>query len=538
MSLIDTDLSFDPRDPRFPVPGGALTWSVQVFTTGNGYGLRPAEPLVEADRVHLRTGYAALGQQRTVDAGEVEIEVSLSDGVLTWSITAQHAEPIKAVKLLLRGLPQEQLRAGWWTPNTGRSHTHHERFQLEYPGPEWATPWVAVGTESDCSSLSVRDPSVRKHVLHVHQPAHSPEPIVELLHVPAASARGTTCQVPEIRLRANADPVDQDLDEHLRFVEEAHGLVPWESRPDVPDWLRDTSLVVTLHGQHWTGYVFNTFSQMGDALRFIAQHIDPHRVLAYLPGWEGRYYYAYPRYRPGEDLGGADGFAELVRTAHDLGFRLMPMFGGHGANVTQYPDWERAVMRNDTDRYVELLNRPDWDSDRSGEGDQVFLNPAEPGFRTHLVESISALVEEFGVDAAFLDTVGYYFNDPRHDVFDGYRLLVEELHRRHPGLVLAAEGWWDALSALFPLSQQWFGTDRDLRAPRVVSHYARTTGHLAEGTPGRGSTGVHEKGYIPRPPDVVREGHLPVVGVVDDTVALHGDELAAICRWAAANSPR
>lgn len=31
MSLIDTDLSFDPRDPRFPVPGGALTWSMQVL---------------------------------------------------------------------------------------------------------------------------------------------------------------------------------------------------------------------------------------------------------------------------------------------------------------------------------------------------------------------------------------------------------------------------------------------------------------------------------------------------------------------------
>ncbi|SFT03231.1 hypothetical protein [Saccharopolyspora flava] len=542
MSLIDTDLSFDPRDPLFPAPGSApatagLRWSVQVFTTANGYGLRPADPLVEDDRVRVRTGYASLGRQRTVDAGEVDVEVRTQDGVLTWAITARHDEPIKAVKLLLRGLPADRLAEGWWAPNTGRSQLHHERFQLEHPSPDWATPWVAVGEEPRCSTLSVRDPQVRRHVLHVNRPPHSPEPIVELVHVPAASARETTCHVPEIRFRPDAD-VDADLDEHLRFTEQAHGLVPWESRQDVPDWLRDVALVVTLHGQHWTGYVFNTFSQMSEALRFVSRHIDPHRVLAYLPGWEGRYYYAYPRYRPGPDLGGDEGFAELVRTARELGFRLMPMFGGHGANVVQYPDWERAVMRNDTDRYAELLNRPDWDSDRSGEGDQVFLNPGEPGFRAHLVESISAIVDEFGVDAAFLDTLGYYFDDPRHDVFDGYRLLVAELHRRHPGLVLAAEGWWDALSGLFPLSQQWFGTDRDLRKPRVLTRYARTTGHLAEGTPGPGSTGVHEKGFIPRPPDVAREGHVPVVGVVDDTLAEHSEELAAICRWAAENAPR
>ncbi|MDA3624924.1 hypothetical protein [Saccharopolyspora oryzae] len=545
MGLIDTDLSFDPRDPYFPAPGATgVEWALQVFTTVNGYGLDAANTWLSDDRTHLRADrYAWFGQQLTVDAGSVDVDVVNDGGALQWSIAARHAEPIKAVKLVLRGLPPEQLRAGWWAPNTGRNFAHGvngQRFQLEYPGPDWATPWVAAGTDQAGFALSVRDPLVRRQILHVQQPPYSPGPIVELVHLPLASARSTTYRVPPIRLRLGTDAqtADADLTAHMSFVEGAQGLQPWETRPDVPEWMRHIALVVTLHGQHWTGYVFNTFPRMAEALRFIAQHIEPHRVLAYVPGWEGRYYYVYPQYRPGEDLGGAEGFAAFTRTARQLGVRLMPMFGGHGANVVQYPPWEKSVLRNDTDRYVELLNRPDWDSDRVGEGDQVFLNPGEPEFRAHLVDSISATVDNFGVDAAFLDTLGFWFNEPRHDVFDGYRQLVGDLRSRHPELLLAVEGWWDALSGLFPLSQQWYGMDRDLRKPRVLTRYARTTGHLAEGTPGPGSTGVHEKGFLPRPADVFHEGHIPVVGIADTTLPNQAEEVAAICRWAAEHGPR
>lgn len=544
----DTDLSFDPRDPYFPAPGDAgPRWAVQVFTETNGYGLDASSARLterSAETVHLRCDrYALLGQQRVVEAGEADIVVRRDAGSWEWSITARHDEPIKAVKLLVKGLPPAALRAGWWAPNTGARTAHGvdgTRFQLEYPGPDWATPWIAAGDEEHRLTLSVRDDQVRRQILHVNQPPYSDEPIVELVHVPSAAARSANYRVPPIRVHPDASgrAVETDLDEHLSFVEAARGLVPWSSRTDRPEWLEDIALVVTLHGRHWTGYVFNTFERMAEALRFVARHIEPTRVLAYLPGWEGRYYYDYPRYEPSPELGGPEGFAELVATARELGTRVMPMFGGNGANAVRYPEWPRAAFRNDTDRYVELLNRPDWDGDRVGEGDQVFLNPGEPGFRRHLAESISAIVREFGVDAAFLDTAGYWFNDPRHDLLDGYRRLAEDLHHRHPELLLAAEGWWDGLSALFPLSQQWHSVDRDLRESRVLTRYARTTGHLAEGTPGRGSTGVHEKGFAPRPPDVAREGHVPVVGIVDDTLTEQPEEVAAICRWAEEHAPR
>jgi hypothetical protein len=192
----------------------------------------------------------------------------------------------------------------------------------------------------------------------------------------------------------------------------------------------------------------------------------------------------------------------------------MPMFGANGVNLAKYPDWEAAAIRNDTGRYPTMLNSPDWDGDRFPESDQVFLNPGEPVFRAHLVAAVGRMVEEYGVDAAFFDTAGFWFNDPRFELYEGYRELTADLRRKHPSLLVVSEGWWDAMIALFPVSQQWLGVPRDIEVPSFLTKYARTTSHLAEGTPGSGSTGVHEQGYRARPERETLPGHLPVVSFV------------------------
>ena len=171
---------------------------------------------------------------------------------------------------------------------------------------------------------------------------------------------------------------------------------------------------------------------MAETLRFVCHHMPAQHVAAYLPGWEGRYYFAYPWFEPGADMGGDAGFRRLAATAKELGVRLMPMFGMHGANIQRYADWERAVFRNRTNRHVVLLNKPDWDSDRSGEDDLVFLNPGEPQFRQHLVEQVSAAVTAYELEIAYFDTTAVWFNDPRYNLYDGYRALLTELRDRHP----------------------------------------------------------------------------------------------------------
>jgi hypothetical protein len=542
------ELSFDPRDPTFETPGlPEVRWAVQVFTTRNLFGLAPERTHLAADGDGLRLvcdGLTWAGQQRRA-SGRVEVHLARRDGALCWQAEARHDEPVKVVKLLLHGLPEDALAQGWWTPTTAVGDLTRPAAALplswRYPWPEWLTPWACAGEGSGAVCLSVRDPEVRAKRLYVHLPPYTDgRPVVELACEEDARRWGNHFAAPEVRLRicAAAAEVDADFDDHLAFVERAFAVPRWEDRPDVPTWMRDVRLVLNLHGQHWTGYVFNTFDRMGEALRFVTRHIPGEQVLAYVPGWEGRYYFAYPFYRPGEDLGGEAGFRRLLTTARSLGVRVMPMFGANGANAQLYPDWEQAAFRNRTGRVVRLINCPDWDTDRAGEDDQVFLNPGEPGFRAHLCRQVSEAVTSYDLDGVFLDTSACWFNDPRHNVYDGYRELLAELRRQHPGVLFAGEGWWDALLALFPVNQSWLGVDRVYRRPELLTRYGRALGHLAEGTPGPGSTGVHEGGFRPGPRPIPTFGHIPSLGIVDDTLERYADEIAAICHSAAERSVR
>lgn len=537
------DLSFDPRDPTFEAPGmPGVRWAIQIFTVNNLYALDPQRVTLTAHDAGVSLvcdGLAWAGQQRTA-AGRVEVRVGRDSDALTWRVSAWHDEPIKNVKLLLYGLPEAALATGWWMPTTAEGAFEHPSPELplrwRYPFPEWHTAWACAGDASDAVTVSVRDPEVRPKCLYVHLPPYTDErAVVEIVCEEDARRWGDHFASPEIRLRhcTSQTEINADFESHLGFIEDAFALRPWDERGDVPAWMRDIRLVLNLHGQHWTGFVFNTFDRMAETLRVVADDIPGDQVLAYVPGWEGRYYYEYPFYQPGDDLGGEAGFRRLLATARELGIRVMPMFGANGANAQRYPDWERAAFRNRTDRIVRLINCPDWDTDRAGEDDQLFLNPGEPGFRAHLAGQVSDAVARYDLDGVFLDTSACWFNDPRYNVVDGYRALLAGLRDRHPGVLFAGEGWWDALLGIFPVNQSWLGVDRVYRRGDLLTRYARAIGHLADGTPGPGSTGVHEAGYHRGPRPTPTFGHIPTLGFVDDTLERYAAEVAAVCRAAA-----
>jgi hypothetical protein len=373
---------------------------------------------------------------------------------------------------------------------------------------------------------------VRPKRLYVNKPHWSTSDVLEIVTDESAVARSSRFEAPEIRLRAcgSQQEVRSDFRDHVAWLEGAYGLVSWEKRNDVPAWARNLDLVLTLHGQHWTGFVFNTFDEMAEILKDITADVPGNRILAYLPGWDGRYYWQYPDYRPGKDLGGDDGFARLAATARSLGVHLMPMFGANGANVRRYPDWERAALRSPSNTYPALINEPDWDNDRAPEDDLVFLNPGAPQFRQHLVQRIADLVERHPIDGVFLDTSGCWFNDPRFEMYPGYKELVGEIHHRHPDLLVCGEGWYDALLGVFPVNQTWLDVSQPQRFDDLPIAYARTLGHLNEGAPGAGSTGVHEGGTRSLGKPLRVPGHIPALSVVDDTFTKHRQAVRDFCR--------
>jgi len=160
-------------------------------------------------------------------------------------------------------------------------------------------------------------------------------------------------------------------------------------------------------------------------------------------------------------------------------------------------------------------NRPDWDASRSHDpGWQAWLNPGHPAWRNHLVGQVSSLLSEYGLRAVFFDTQHIWENDPQCDVYEGLRALRDELRARFPDLLVAGEGWYDALGAITPVSQ----TGAPARWPDLFSRYSRTFAHLSWGDPSRDSCGVHEAGYTPFRLVPDEAYWWPTLPVVDGTI--------------------
>jgi hypothetical protein len=271
---------------------------------------------------------------------------------------------------------------------------------------------------------------------------------------------------------------------------------------------------------HWTGRAFLDYGRMLDVLRFVTDRIEGRRVLAYLPGFEGRYYWQYGEWRPEPRLGGEHGFAALCKGARELGVHVMPMFGGNcvNARLPRFAELDpRAYLKSATGNRF-YGNQPDWDFSRAHDtGWQAWLNPGHPGFRADLAGQIEALAARFGFDGVFLDTIHVWLNDPDHSVYAGTRALVERLRAAIPGVLLAAEHDYDALLGVFPLFQRsYWGRD-----PTWTARYALRFAHLCEGEP-EGRTGVHEFGRFAAradaPPERAAPGYLPTLAFQDDTL--------------------
>jgi hypothetical protein len=143
-----------------------------------------------------------------------------------------------------------------------------------------------------------------------------------------------------------------------------------------------------------------------------------------------------------------------------------------------------------------------------------------------LLEQVSALTQAYALPAAFFDTTHVWVNDPQHDVYGGLVALRDELKARFPDMLVAGEGWYDALGAVTPLSHSPAHLPQAWQA--LFSRHNRCFLHLATGDPARGSTGVHEAGQAPfeLAPD---DAHMvPTLTVVDGTIERAGEQIDAV----------
>jgi hypothetical protein len=518
--------SFDFPEPSVEFAG--LRFGFLIFSRENVYGLDQARMAVEVgpDSLLLScTGFVwAGGQERA--PGRLIARFRRSGATIEWDTTVEMPRPIKSVTSIVRGLPRGKLSAGGGAP----FDPHDDEVLWGYPfgagdlfggNTAWGlgTPLVAVQEgESQYWNLSSLDDQVRAKRFYFQPGEHGYK--VEAVFEAEGWRDQQRLVVPTWRLVRTAT-LEEGTHLHYAHLERAYGLPTFESRADAPPWLRGVTLVLALHGAHYTGYVFNDFARMLEILRWVAPRIAAEQVLVFLPAWDGRYYWNYPRYRADERMGGEAGLRRLVDEGHRLGFRFMPMFGMNAAN-RRLPEFEAVAdaATSFIDGNHMDLDWVDWDNDRHQEGWLAYMNLGVASWRDWLAQRIADCIERYGVDGYFLDIAGGWIDNPRADMHAGTRLLVEGLRTRYPHVLACGEMHYDALLAVMPFFQVY--------SP-LASRYARFFSHLSHPAPGRGSSGVHESGFgrWNVATSGMGRGPIPTITVVDDTFTTHRDQFAA-----------
>lgn len=525
----------------FPEPGvvfGDHRFSFLVFTDENTYSLDRS--LMRAsgngDALELTcTGLVWAGGQEKAP-GNVTVRFRRTGRTIEWDITAEAGHPIKTVTTVIRDVPRGQVSfgggnlqdtrdgdaLGGYTFGAGDLHGAGTPQSMSTPVT------ILQVAENDFLYITTQDTKVRPKRYYYQAGERAFR--VEAIYEHDAWRNDTRVTVPRWQL-GHASTFEDAMAPHMTHVERAFNLPAWETRSDVPQWMRDLAMVTTLHGEHYTGFIFNDYASQLAILRWMATQIPANRVLVFLASWDGRYYWDYPNYQVPARMGGEEGFRRLISEGQRMGFRMMPMFGTNSANRKQ-PVWPQiasgATYKIDGDLYN--LNWVDWNNDRHQDGWLTYMNVGEDKWRTFLEGRIAGIIDKFKVDAYFLDIVGGHVNSTTGDMHEGTKLLVRNLREKYPDCVGVGEMPYDALYEFIGLYHAGGGGR--------WRKYARFYQHLSAPAPGRGSSGVHESGFGRFNTETLNlnPNAIPTLQVVDDTFTKHRDTMAAIIAAAKARA--
>ena len=509
---------FDFNDAYVSFAG--LEFAFRITTFENVYGLDPDLTTLSAGKDSLAMeahGLRYAGGQRR-HAGTVMAEMRQEGRTITFQCSGSHTGDIKGITILIRGLAAavaaDDENIFQW-PSTDLNADSFPRIKT----PNGRSTILPQSTSANTRRWSVYREYSGHHVVNITEDNRYTDP--------SRIMEGTVW-----RLNLKSE-IDDPRTAWYDMLELERGLKPWAERTDVPEWFQDVALVLNMHCEGWTGYVFNTFDRQLEILRWMSERIDGKRVLVYLPGWDGRYYWNYPLYEPSEACGGADGLKRLVSGAHELGMHVVPMFGVIASNYihTRELGLEDTACRT-AYGLPEICNWTEWDEDLSPEPIWQSLNVGALKFRRHLLSRITGTTNMFGTDGAMLDISGWAPRDPGHSLLDGLKDLIGSLHERYEDYLIFGENGCDLHMPFIPLFQH----GAHLPSDHPFHRYCRSAYHLYCGAPGNGSTGVFESGYnhyVPPKSDIPA---IPTLAIVQDTLPSYEQEveeaLETARRWA------
>ncbi len=527
------DLSYKLNNQilNFKIKEGSVDASVEVFSFENIYTV----PGYSRQGDKYRSLGLVWGNTEPVSGG-VELVVSEEDGGLKIDAAASLDKNIRCIKVRLDGLPLGRL-----VSLIDKDHEVTE-YGAVYNYPEgWRSLSMPllVFRLPDGEFMYIRclDKTVNPKRFFIKK-------VGEAMRVDVVcEADGTSLDkeytIPTLALGFASD-ADSIYEEQSEIMKRDFGLSEFTDCKIAPDWLKkDISLVVTMHMQTFTGYMFHTYESALEDIRKLTEHIDGRHILVYLTGWEGRYYYKYGDYTPDDRMGGAEGLKKCVDGMHELGCKVMAMYGINYANKNLpevakcIPDSEIALASGGRFHNGSV----NWEGAHHYDFNEfVTLSVAGRSWRECLFGQIKRNTLEFGFDGAFLDIAAAYYNDKNNRFYDGVVEFCDMLRGIKPDFLVAGEGFYDGLAKAMPLFQSGH-TDGEMNYHDRVSEscftrFSREFAHLCLGDLSRGSSGVHELGINTDRVAPYRRGIIPTLCLVEDTLSLSMDEVIEVCETA------
>lgn len=406
---------------------------------------------------------------------------------------------------------------------------------INYPEGWRSLSWPFVAFRMDDGKylyVHCKDTTVNKKTFFIKQVGDKMR--IDVVQEQDATKLNCTYQTPQV-LVGIVDDIETFYQSVSDYTKEIYGLEEFENSKIVPDWFKDISLVVTMHMEAFTGKIFHTYEGALADVKKLTERIDGKHILVYLAGWEGRYYYKYGNYCPDVRLGGESMLKKCIKGMHDLGCKVMLMYGINMVNKT-LPELKHVV---ESSEFVTMgggrfhSGSVNWEGAHHYDFDELAqLNVGNSAWADNLYEQIKRNSEEFDADGAFLDIAACYVNDRNARIYDGIIKFCDKLRTIKDNFMVSGEGYYDGLSKAMPLFQSGH-TDGKMHYHNRVSkslfeRYSREFAHLCLGDPWYGSTGVHEQGINDDRKTPLCRAIIPTLSLVDGSIENAWDKVCEI----------
>jgi hypothetical protein len=513
------DLSYDLKNAKISLPlNNKKTTpevSVEVFSFENVYTVEKGG-FIEENKNHFVANSLLWGSQEKTKG---KVELTIDDQHI--NVKAELDKNIRSVKVRFDNLPHGKLIS---TSDQDREITEYG-LNLKYPeGWRSLSHPLLVFEINKKKYLFFRslDKSVNQKYFFIKKTGKTMR--LDFVQEQNGTIESKKFNVPTIEY-GFASSKEEIYAAQRKYMEETFGLKPFEESAIVPSWLKDISLVVTVHMQTFTGYIFNTYEKVYEEIEKLSKFVNPKRILVYLAGWEGRYYYKYGNYCPDERMGGAKALKETINKLHKLGSKVMAMYGINLVNMNLpniKPILEKAEFQSTSGAKFHN-GSVDWEGAHHYDFNELRnLNFASKLWQDELVRQITENTKTFDFDGAFLDIAACFINDKNNSTFEGLCQLCDRLRKIKKEFLVGGEGYYDGMSKTIPLFQSGHTDGKmnyhDRMDEELFSKYSREFAHLCLGDPSRGSTGVHEQGTNTDYKTPIRKGIIPTLSIVEDSI--------------------